>query len=54
MICSSKEKLIPQIEEGISECKWVPFREIDIYLEQTFMSIRELVMEFMKLNAIDT
>jgi len=54
MSCSSKEKFIPQIEEGISECKWVPFREIDIYLEQTFISIRELVMEFMKVNAIDT
>ena len=54
MSCSSKEKFIPQIEEGISECKWIPFREIDIYLEQTFISIRELVMEFMKVNAIDT
>jgi len=54
MSCPSREKLTPQIEEGISECKWVPFREIDVYLEQAFISIRELIIEFMKVNPIDT
>ena len=50
---ASKEKLNPQIEEGISECKWVPFDELDQYLNQTFISIRELIYDFIKVNNLN-
>tara|TARA_B100001059_G_scaffold159299_1_gene158893 strand:- start:1297 stop:1908 length:612 start_codon:yes stop_codon:yes gene_type:complete len=54
MKCPSKERLIPQIEEGISECRWVPVTEIDHYLGQTFISIRELLIEFIEVNNLNT
>ena len=53
MKTTSKEKLNPQIEEGISECKWVPIDELDQYLSQTFISIRELIYDFIKVNHLN-
>ena len=53
MKCRLKEKAVPQIEEGISECKWVPINELDRYLGQTFISIRELLVEFIEVNNLN-
>ena len=53
MKTTSKEKLNPQIEEGISECKWVPIDELDQYLSQSFISIRELIYDFIKVNRLN-
>ena len=53
MKTSSKEKLNPQIEEGISECKWVPIDKLNQYLSQSFISIRELIYDFIKVNHLN-
>ena len=53
MKTASKEPLKPQIEEGITECKWVPIDGLDVYLSQTFISIRELLSEFIKVNSLN-
>jgi hypothetical protein len=48
-----KERLKPQIEEGISACKWVRFDDLDEYLGQSFISIRELLSDFIKVNGLN-
>lgn len=35
----------PQVEEGISECRWVPASELPEYLKNTYPSIRQVFIE---------
>lgn len=37
-----KGSLVPQLEEDITEVKWVAINELDNYLENTYASIREV------------
>jgi hypothetical protein len=40
-------------KQELSECKWVPINELDCYLGQTFISIRELLVKFNEVNNLD-
>jgi 8-oxo-dGTP pyrophosphatase MutT (NUDIX family) len=46
MASSFSEKLIPQLEEDIVECRWVPIGEIDNYLGSTYPLIGALLNDF--------
>ena len=46
MIVSSTEKLIPQLEEGITECRWIPKEELSSYSIKCFPLIRALLLDF--------
>ena len=50
MQTSSSQGLTPQIDEGITVCKWVPIKELPKYLSETFISIRELLENFLNVN----
>lgn len=50
MQTSSSQALTPQIDEGITVCKWVPIKELPEYLSETFISIRELLEDFLNVN----
>ncbi len=43
IMSAPKQHLVPQKEEGISACKWVPISEIEIYFENTYSSIRDVI-----------
>lgn len=45
----SKE-LIPQVEEGITECSWVQLEDIETYLISAFPLIRSLITDFINDN----
>lgn len=45
----SKE-LIPQMEEGITECSWVQLEDIETYLISAFPLIRSLITDFINDN----
>lgn len=47
---SQLQNTTPQIEEGITECKWVPIDELNEYLLLSFKSIQELLHEFIHVN----
>lgn len=42
---NSKETLHPQIEEHISNAKWVPAEEVESYLQDSYPSIQEVASE---------
>ena len=46
MNTSHSEKLIPQLDEDITECRWVPLEDIDVYLTKAFPLIRSLLNDF--------
>lgn len=46
MSSSFSEKLIPQLEEDIVECRWVPIEEIDNYLNLSYPLIGALLNDF--------
>ena len=48
MNCKGAQTLVPQIEENITELKWLNSNEIDIPLENTYSSIRDIIGKFMK------
>lgn len=50
MQTSSSQGLTPQLDEGITVCKWVPIKELPKYLSETFISIRELLEAFLDVN----
>jgi 8-oxo-dGTP pyrophosphatase MutT (NUDIX family) len=43
MTCTDEKKLIPQREEGITEAKWMNKNEVKKAMENTYLSIRDLV-----------
>jgi 8-oxo-dGTP pyrophosphatase MutT (NUDIX family) len=43
MFCADKKELIPQTEEGITEVKWMNEAEVEKALENTFLSIIDVV-----------
>ena len=47
------EELTPQLEEGITECKWVHIEMLQSYLPETFLSIRELLSDFIDVHALN-
>jgi 8-oxo-dGTP pyrophosphatase MutT (NUDIX family) len=42
----SEQKLIPQIEEGITQIDWIPLSHISIVYSQTYQSIRDVLHSF--------
>ncbi len=44
------QELIPQLEEGITEVKWVPKSEFDNYLKDTYGSIVDVVRKYENVN----
>jgi ADP-ribose pyrophosphatase YjhB (NUDIX family) len=45
MSCADDKKLTPQLEEGITEVKWMGEKEVEKALENTFHSIVDVVKE---------
>jgi len=43
MFCADKRELIPQIEEGITEVKWMSQKDVARAMENTFLSIKDVV-----------
>ena len=48
MTCPALQNLKPQYEEGITEVRWVEQKEIALYLERSYGSIRDVVTAAMK------
>lgn len=42
---SVNDKLLPQTEEDIDQCKWVKFSDLETYLENTHASITDVLQE---------
>ena len=45
MSCTQHTKLEPQLEEGITEVKWINKKDIEMVLENTYDSIKEVLKE---------
>jgi hypothetical protein len=45
---NGKEKLIPQLEEGITEVKWVSKKEINQIIMNSYPSIRDVISNYFK------
>ncbi len=45
MFCADKKQLIPQIEEGITEVKWMSPNEVERAMGNTFLSIKDVTKE---------
>lgn len=43
MTCADNSTLIPQTEEGITDVKWLNNAEVDLAMQNTYLSIRECV-----------
>jgi len=46
MTCSSKQKLVPQTEEHISEIKWIRTMDIKEPIKNTYASIKDILSVF--------
>jgi ADP-ribose pyrophosphatase YjhB (NUDIX family) len=46
MTCSSKQELVPQTEEHITEIKWVKTKDIKVPMENTYPSIKDILRVF--------
>ena len=46
MTCLKKQSLVPQTEENITEIKWVKTKDIKVPLENTYPSIRDILVNF--------
>ena len=40
--------LIPQIEEGITKAEWVNKKDLQIYIAETYGSIKSVISDFFK------
>lgn len=47
------EELTPQLEEGITACKWVHIEMLQSYLPEMFLAIRELLIDFIDVQALN-
>lgn len=48
MMCHEPQKLVPQLEEDISEVKWFSEAELSIPLENTYASLRHLLNAYLQ------
>ncbi len=46
MLVFGHAPLIPQVEEDITEIKWVPFKELPVYFTKTYPTIIEVITLF--------
>jgi hypothetical protein len=49
MKAEQQANLIPQLEEGIEKCEWVPIDQLAPYMENTHASILDVVNAGLKL-----
>ena len=50
--CSSKQDLVPQIEENISDLKWIIKKEIPELMKNTYPSIKDILNTFFRTNPL--
>ncbi len=50
MIAERNEKFIPQKEEGITEIKWVNYNNTESILKNSYLSISNLLHDYLKLS----
>jgi hypothetical protein len=43
MSCSDKRKLVPQLEEGITDVRWMSAPEVEEAMSNTFLSVKDVV-----------
>ena len=43
MLCEDESELIPQLEEGITEVRWLSKNELKLVCENTYESIKEVL-----------
>lgn len=48
MMCNEDQKLVPQLEEDITEVKWFNANELDIPLLDTYASLRQLIVSYLQ------
>ena len=48
MISMEDQKLVPQLEEDITEVKWIGTGDLDIPLQNTYASLRRLLVSYLK------
>lgn len=46
MFADDNQILVPQTEEDITEIKWVPVKELQGYLNQTYPSVKDVLTDF--------
>ncbi|MEI6123754.1 MAG: NUDIX domain-containing protein [Bacteroidota bacterium] len=51
MLCKNSLGLKPQMEEGIAEVRWFISSEIDVVLQNTYLSIRNLIEDYLNSNS---
>ena len=52
LTCSSKQKLVPQAEEGIAAIEWVTPENIQTQLNNTYPSIKDIISIFFSAAAL--
>ena len=50
MFSPGNSELIPQLQEGITEVKWIKILDIDEALNNTYLSIKDVVSEYFNLK----
>jgi ADP-ribose pyrophosphatase YjhB (NUDIX family) len=48
MLCREDQKLVPQLEEDITEVRWFSASELNIPLQNTYASLRQLLENYLK------
>jgi ADP-ribose pyrophosphatase YjhB (NUDIX family) len=48
MLCKADQKLVPQLEEDITELKWFSASELNIPFQNTYASLRQLLESYLK------
>lgn len=48
MMCKQEQKLVPQLEEYITEVKWLKTSELEAALQNTYASLRHLLTDYME------
>lgn len=48
MLCSEDQKLVPQLEEDITEVRWFTAAELSIPVKNTYASLRQLLEQYLQ------
>lgn len=48
MMCNKDQQLVPQLEEDITEVKWFNANELNIPMQNTYASIRQLLKSYLQ------
>jgi 8-oxo-dGTP pyrophosphatase MutT (NUDIX family) len=48
MFCSDDAKLVPQLEEGITDVKWLPENNLKKVIDNTYESVKDVLKEIKK------